>query len=222
MANRRAQVGAVLAEGLQRGVQWPGHGLLLTCSPPVAPRGLLNPKQAPWSQASQAPATLCKPRPVSCMMPFAFGCARPAVRRACDRGTGAPGAPGAPRLPQRLPLFGAPSARAELKNVQAASRGGFSGQCVQGGDLLRMWSVGAGIPKLHAASSGAVRRAAVWNAPPRKAGGVPDGCCARAVSCSCCRLDAGADRGGRRELCGQHEVERQATSRAPGQHRQGR
>jgi hypothetical protein len=36
---------------------------------------------------------------------------------------------------------------------------------VQGGNLLRMWSAGATIPHLHAASSGAVRRAAVWNAP---------------------------------------------------------
>ena len=60
---------------------------------------------------------------------------------------------------------GALGVRAELKNAEAASRGGCSGQCVQGGDLLRMWSAGARIPHLHAASSGAVRSAAVWNAP---------------------------------------------------------
>ena len=113
---------------------------------------------------------------------------------------------------------GALGVRAELKNAEAASRGGCSGQCVQGGDLLRMWSAGARIPHLHAASSGAVRSAAVWNAP-RGHREKPVACLtgvARAVACSCCRFDAGAERGGRRELCGQHKVERQATSRAPG------
>jgi hypothetical protein len=56
----------------------------------VTPRALLNPTQCTsWCQAPQAPATLRTPGQVSCagVMPFAFGCARPAVRRARERGT---------------------------------------------------------------------------------------------------------------------------------------